>query len=1233
MNAYLESLSRQAGLTAVTDIGHQSVEEFYRQARENLTYQEACTLHEASQQALKRNRMYEASLLAHAAPWLPSALQVGMRVGQDTRDYDGEFGDRSSRYTVPGSVSSMFSPAAYLTELYSQARDLHPAKSTYHLDVRRPDLKELILSQENLDAEVTVLSLSNEWLLRKAQEVVEGGDGTPQEVLNFLSKLRTTGVTPHHDAFERLHHGLLAKDPGFKHWHTYAGVTDLMEPVARRALRSNIDPELRQLLLEEITDPDTIDAVYALNFNKISPAQFLEPDHLKRYYELSDEEVAYCLEFVPPDTEPSLPPLMEWFQRNRTKCIQFLINEVRYEIGIKMGYGALGELILEPQSSPGTYQCRFRSYIPEDRLTVRKSELLLHWSDGSESAAILLSDDWRDFLYSNRWYESSLTLDIRPYTGRVNRASIRITETNGAVRSLAETELFTLNEVSLSDLVQIDKYRALALNRLIRLSRASGLDLRVAVTAVDRYLPSAVNSIEWEARYAISPEERLVLDGAEIPTRAPTGTPSLFDQLFNTPPLNGVVLEPASEPPIVLDFRVADPRKDILKRAFVVDDTGLHLLAQLYFGVPDPTELKHNLATLSGLWRVCMVARVHGLSLPELAVLLLAMDEVNLGFENVLVDALAERIDRIHATCEWLKGQGWSVFDALARTTSAYDGQSTPEWSQLLSVLHATVESAKGADTVEQKVAVLAPHVAAGLLLPGARAGEVTLLWADRLPKPNDMTIEAFWEQVAQDPTDASAIAFVQVLAQLALIQQDVQLPVAALGSFVATPQTLYGAGSPRNVLGHDLETLQALARFAKWLQALGEHASSTLSAFLRGELTPALLAEAMQWEALRVQEAVVQAVAHDQVVDPAHLSSELELDRVMQWVRLSEVYGLAPSKLSQLLALRYDAGESSYAKWHEAAMAIATGLSPLQSAQVHGVVDEALSAALSAYVIQHVFPDLPLMDRNGLYQHVLLDNQSSAQVTTTRIAEAIASLQFYVNSAMAGLEGADRVVMQRQFFRDWQRYNQRYSSWAGAAKLGYYPENYIEPTLRIGQTDMMDALLAQIGQSQLTSDSVGDAFLSYLNSFEEVANLDVISGYHEQIDLEQGKTYFIGEDMTEPRRYYWRSLDQNKKQATGGYPANAWTEWRKIDGIALPFESCIRPVTFKSRLYLIWLERKDIATSTQAEALPNAESYTYQIKWAYLRHDGNWSTPYSHDVTSAMAGQGGGPFAHPVCR
>uniref|UniRef100_UPI001BDA4502 neuraminidase-like domain-containing protein n=1 Tax=Morganella morganii TaxID=582 RepID=UPI001BDA4502 len=179
----------------------------------------------------------------------------------------------------------------------------------------------------------------------------------------------------------------------------------------------------------------------------------------------------------------------------------------------------------------------------------------------------------------------------------------------------------------------------------------------------------------------------------------------------------------------------------------------------------------------------------------------------------------------------------------------------------------------------------------------------------------------------------------------------------------------------------------------------------------------------------------------------------------------------------------------------------------------------EALSGEYRALVMGK-----PLANRDDIWRKLLIDGKVSAEITTTPLADAIAGIQLYINRTVAGDEpGADNAVLERQFFKDWDVYNKRYSTWAGVSQLVYYPENFIDPTIRTGQTGMMNTMLEQLSQSELNSDTLEDGFRQYLTAFEQVANLKVISGYHDAVDIDEGNTWFIGTSQTEPKKYYWR--------------------------------------------------------------------------------------------------------------
>ncbi|MBV6694323.1 neuraminidase-like domain-containing protein [Serratia quinivorans] len=187
---------------------------------------------------------------------------------------------------------------------------------------------------------------------------------------------------------------------------------------------------------------------------------------------------------------------------------------------------------------------------------------------------------------------------------------------------------------------------------------------------------------------------------------------------------------------------------------------------------------------------------------------------------------------------------------------------------------------------------------------------------------------------------------------------------------------------------------------------------------------------------------------------------------------------------------------------------------------------------------------------------------------------------------------------------------NITFSTWADGKKLESYPENYLDPTVCLGQTAMMEQMQQQLGQAQINTDTVGDAFMEYLTGFEEVANLETVSGYHDNEDPEEGKTWFVGRTQLTPREYWWRSVDEGKRNQEGVLPANAWTGWNKITCAPQPFSRLIRPVVYKTRLYIGWVERTRYATEKSATGEEIAWKYRWELKISWLRYDKGWSQP-----------------------
>ncbi|WP_031282096.1 Tc toxin subunit A, partial [Photorhabdus temperata] len=246
---------------------------------------------EMTQQEQKANRLHEASILKRANPQLQNAVHLAITEPHaDQQGYNSKFGGRASQYVAPGAVASMFSPAAYLTELYRQARDLHAESSIYHLDKRRPDLKSLTLNQQNMNDEVSTLSLSNKVLL-EGIKTLTGLEGHTN-VMKTLSIFRPSGSMPYYDAYENVRKIIQLQAPVFEQFTESPEITKLMYQTSLLEINAFVSPELFNILVEKIADDEEeIERFYGKNFGDVKPSLMATPEKLKSYYNLIDEEL------------------------------------------------------------------------------------------------------------------------------------------------------------------------------------------------------------------------------------------------------------------------------------------------------------------------------------------------------------------------------------------------------------------------------------------------------------------------------------------------------------------------------------------------------------------------------------------------------------------------------------------------------------------------------------------------------------------------------------------------------------------------------------------------------------------------------------------------------------------------------------------------------------------------------------------------------------------------------
>lgn len=1045
----------------LNDLAPLSLHEIHTLSEEKLSWHEAKTLYKEAQEAAKINKLNEAHYLARNNPQVQNAVALGIQShAAHSSTLENWVPNRDNHYVDSKSVASMFSPAGYLTELYREAKALHAESSVYHIDKRRPDLSQLVLSQDNMDKEISTLSLSNQIITTALQNNL----GNDKDLFQELATNRVMGENPYHQPYETIRQTLLLRDGLVDKLVKAKDYLHILDTEWISTISSSISPELYAILIEVISD-DKIDELIEKNFGNKDISLKNNLKFLSEYYSISEEEIL---------------PLFNMLKVN--------------------------------------------------------------------------------------------------------------------------------NELSAKSM--------LILNKIIRLHKATGIsigNLHVLIKAknndnnIDSEVIRSILHVQYiMEKYNINVEQSIVLNGANINSQTLNNSLSLFDILFNSPPLGKSKFIADNK---VLDFNSSSPddiiRINTLKRAFHVDDIGIVAMWKLASG--KTTEFTCSIENISLLYRVYLLATVHSLDIYSLSLLLDMLPEpfskpIN---EQSLSDDAGNLIYTIDNYCKFIKEYKFSIPELYSMTAKKYDLSYTKEMEKLFNELMNFNDFHIDEFTEQEIIPCYLPILGYHLSLPSLSVANAVWKYLDSNMMLN-LSIDDFSGLVRKDDKKLEdknkLVTYIQMLCQIISIFTKLGLNEKEIYILDEKRVLNYESVFP------NIESIKDISEFHRFYLDKINNKDELINLFSGHEVVSILS------KAYGVSDEVIE-----QIISLLKLGDEIKFDNLKEissYIDMIRTFNITPNNFNLLTQLKFSTSrnkEKDYLNWDRISKILQSGLNAQQVILLKDKMDEKESVVLSAFYI-YKFNELNLVTSDDIYHYLLIDNKVSSEIKTTKIEQAIASIQLYINESLSlDMENVNSPIKSRQFFIDWDKYNKRYSTWSGVSLLAYYPENYIDPTVRIGQTKMMDTLLQSISQNSINSDTVDDAFKTYLTSFEQIANLDVISGYHDSVKLEDGHTYFIGCNASEKVSYYWRSADHSKIKK-GVMAANAWTEWTKIENGANPYNNLIRPVIFNNRLYVAWIERKETSTST-----PPSQQIHYSLHLSHLRYDGTWSSPIDFQLSDKI--------------
>jgi sugar lactone lactonase YvrE len=258
----------------------------------------------------------------------------------------------------------------------------------------------------------------------------------------------------------------------------------------------------------------------------------------------------------------------------------------------------------------------------------------------------------------------------------------------------------------------------------------------------------------------------------------------------------------------------------------------------------------------------------------------------------------------------------------------------------------------------------------------------------------------------------------------------------------------------------------------------------------------------------------------------------------------------------------------------------------------------------------------LQFADAGRLFDHFLIDVEMSSCMMTSRIVQAVDSVQLFVQRCLMNLESnpdannKETGVASSAIDSDqWQKWRKYYRVWEANRQVFLYPENWIEPELRDNKSPFFQDLENELLQNDVNAQTVEDAFGNYLQKVDEVSRLEIVGSYH---DDDADVLHIFGRTFHTPATYYYRQ-----------YANGVWTAWENVP-LDIQGDDLI-PIVYERRLYLFW---PIITTKAQQNSNPGSNSSPLkhcEIQLAWGRYqNGKWSAKQlSQDILLCPSRQG----------
>ncbi|MDF7661921.1 Tc toxin subunit A [Erwiniaceae bacterium L1_54_6] len=1043
--------------------------------------------------------------------------------------WDVLFGRDVTRYAEPGSIQSLDSPVSYLLYLVNRLKRIKDGSSTAmdRLFSRRPDLQKMLLSNVAMNQVIPASELAGEIVMDATAPLVPKGDGSREGLFTALADACYPLSLPFNGAAVRTCLALdtLSLSQGEMFEQLAEGYRrDVPKHAAELAL-SRIDPQLAKMLT----------AALPANLAPVTLSFSVKAD---KSVEAGSDDLIDMSSFWPgqawtdnPSIIPStltltpvsgaaignaqLQPVID--KDARTVSFQLKVDGGSVAADVYRGKTTLtcsfsgvahtldvSVVLTGHGATPASLQNAFKAestFIEKtfgtDMAALTNAQMQIP-AEMLSQAARISTPDLIALLSGGEGEVVSAMYTGSVLTGRSSGATYVWGSSVGVNDALP-------GQVR-EGMVKITPYVLLRLQKFIRLLNHSD----IPAADLDLVLQSAIQAekqgditqgtlralgvyLRYRDLYKMTAAEFASLLST-IPAQAHNGDVSLWQQLFATG-----------------QIRVADKELTVEQRALIAT-AGAMTVADIDALIARSQDKKASAANVSALLRPALLAKRLGL---KVGVLLGLIDVITGNVtDNRLSSPVVKEDEQDKDTLDllllldevqqWLAQSKWTAEEVVAQA-----GKDMSQDQQ-----KSAVDLFKDKTIKEDAVPPLvAPLLAQAFSLPPAVATILATFHA-----------KSFLALSGKPDTSLRGVLLsIDIISRYNLNQQAIQ------------PWNTGAIGTDEHLGFWD--QLLTMSDYA-WLAASDDPA------------TPAVIATlyAATWKSRLATIYAAEIGAVDEILTAEHYSSNQHalLARRVAWAAKS---GWSLTDINHILKM-------GAALTAVDALALSMRVGPTDTTERQAINDrygEARNQAVLTYYQalcrQHFIDTEGLHGEQAFNEHVpdstdvagqlLSDINMSAKVTTSRVTEAIASVQAFMQRIVEGLEAG--LQFNAGELQRWQETDAKYAIWAANVQLHWHPDQYIIPAARLNKTPAFRVFENSLSQSRLDEDQIENALTGYLNELEQTVNLDIVGGFQDGMDADTSPLYFLGRTKKAPYDYWYRRWGNNDAGV------RVWSAWQKI--------------------------------------------------------------------------------------